>query len=107
MVGTRCDPQQSAYGAVEVGEVDLGGGQAGQHQSSVTGQALARSRQPYRALCPVDQRDVELALEGGQLLGHGRWGEGQRSGGCRNPAVLGDGEQHLEPADIQHVSDAT
>ena len=90
-----------------VHQVDLGRGQPGQHQPGVAGQPLARRRQPYGALRPVDECDVELALERGQLLRDSRRGEGQRTCGGRNPAVLRHGEQDLEPADVQHVSHAT
>ena len=54
----------------------------------MAGQPLPRGGEPHGALAAVDERDIELALQRGDLLRDGRRSERQRAGGRADAAVL-------------------
>ena len=62
----------------------------------------ARVGQAHAARVALDERRARLALEGGDLLGDGGLGVGERVGGGGERAACGDLAQHAHAADIEH-----
>ena len=63
-------------------------------------QALAGRRQHDAAPTPLDQRDIHLAFEQGDLLRHGRRRQVQRLGSGRHGAATGQFTQGAQAGDV-------
>ena len=67
-------------------------------------EAARRLREPDAAARPLDERDTALALEHGDLLGHGRGREAERLGGAGDASAQRDLAQEPEAADVEHAA---
>jgi len=85
------DPQHPPGGAGVVREVGLGRLEQGEPGPGLLGEALTGRGEHGSAAAAVDQRHVQLPLEGRELLRDRRSGERQRAGGSSDTPVLGDG----------------
>ena len=65
-------------------------------------QRLAGGRQADAARMALEQRHPGFGLERRDLLGDRRLGVGERLGGGRERAAVGDLLEDLQPADVKH-----
>ena len=73
-----------------------------EQRAGVADQHERRVRQAHAAARPLEQRDPRLALEHGELLGHGRRGE-QHGVGDRGDRAAGvQLVQQAQPPEIEH-----
>jgi hypothetical protein len=98
----RGQPQAPAAQAGDRLQLGLGLAQAGEDGLGVAHERLAGLRQAHPARVALDQHGAGLAFQGGDLLGHGRLGEGERLRGGREGAADGDLAQHAHAADVEH-----
>ena len=101
----RAEGDAAASYAGDVGQVGLRGRELAHDLAGVARQDEAGVGRRHPAGVAVEQRLSCLALEAQQLLGHGRGGVAQRRRGAGDRALLDDGQQDLEPLDVEHGSD--
>ena len=89
------------------GDVGRGGLELREHDVGVADQDLGGAGEPHAAAVALDDGLADLALERGELLGHGRGREVERVGRGGDRAVLGDLAQDAQPADVDHAADLT
>jgi hypothetical protein len=94
--------QLAAAQAGDRRQLGLGGVQAGDDALGVLEQHAAGRGEADAAREAFDQVDARLVLEGGDLLGHSGLGVGQRVGGGRERAAVGDLDQHTESVHVKH-----
>ena len=98
------EAQAAPAQARDVLELGLGLGEPAEDRLRVAHERLARLREPHAAGAALDQHGAGLALERGDLLGHGGLREGERLGGGRERAAQGDLPEHAHAADVEHQS---
>jgi hypothetical protein len=85
-------------------EIGLGCLQARQHRVGVDDKTAARLRELNAAADALEQRHAGIALEGGELLGHGRGRVGERLGDGRHRPASRELPQEAQATDIEHRS---
>ena len=74
-----------------------------QNTFTVFEQDSAGLGEPHPGTATFDQKDTDLALELGELLGQGGWGEGKTFGRGGDRTGVGDFHQHTQPVGVQHL----
>jgi hypothetical protein len=75
-----------------------------EQRAGVLEQHVRRAREPDGAARGLDERDADLALERGELLGDGGRGEVQGVGRRGDRAAVGDLPEGADTAQVDHVA---
>lgn len=95
-------PQRSGRGPLPRPQILFRLVPAGLDRVGMFQQALRGGGEPHPAPLRLQQVDAQVPGELPDLLGGGRGGEMQGAGGRGDGAVVGDGPEHVQPAQINH-----
>ena len=92
----------AAHVAVAGGELGLGRLELGQHALGAPDEQPRGGGEDHAAPLALEQRDADLALERGEVLGDRGGRVAERLGRGGDGAALGELAQHVQAADVEH-----
>ena len=92
----------AAHVAVAGGELGLGRLELGQHALGAPDEQPRGGGEGHAPSLALEQRDADLALERGEVLGDRGGRVAERLGRGGDGAALGELAQHVQAADVEH-----